>query len=45
MTNAERVAVRKSFYWAFPGYALSYRHLPKARQEAVLDELIRMALR
>jgi AcrR family transcriptional regulator len=33
------------FYWAFLGFALSDQPLPKARQEAVLQELIRMALR
>lgn len=30
-------------YWAFLGFALSDRPLPKARQQAVLDELIRIA--
>jgi AcrR family transcriptional regulator len=30
-------------YWAFLGFALSDQPLPKARQQAVLDELIRMA--
>ena len=33
------------FYWAFLGFALADRPLPKARQDAVLEELIRMALR
>src|SRR3954470_15140882 len=33
------------FYWAFLGYAMSDRPLPKARQQAVLQELLRMALR
>ena len=33
------------FYWAFLGYALSDQPLPKARQDALLAELIRMALR
>ena len=33
------------FYWAFLGYALSDQQLPKARQQAVLQELLRMALR
>jgi AcrR family transcriptional regulator len=32
-------------YWAFIGYALSDRPLPKTQQEAVLDELMGMALR
>jgi AcrR family transcriptional regulator len=30
-------------YWAFLGFALSDQPLPKARQQAVLDELIRIA--
>ncbi|MDI1262790.1 MAG: TetR/AcrR family transcriptional regulator, partial [bacterium] len=30
-------------YWSFLGYALSDQSLPKARQQAVLDELVRMA--
>ena len=30
-------------YWAFLGFALSDQPLPKARQRAVLDELVRMA--
>lgn len=30
-------------YWAFLGYALSDQSLPKARQQTVLDELMRMA--
>jgi AcrR family transcriptional regulator len=33
------------FYWAFLGFALADKPLPKARQHAVLEELIRMALR
>ncbi|HEV7881544.1 TetR/AcrR family transcriptional regulator [Bradyrhizobium sp.] len=33
------------FYWAFLGYALSDQPLPKTRQDAVLQELIRMASR
>ena len=32
-------------YWAFIGYALSDRPLPKARQDLVLEELMRMTLR
>jgi AcrR family transcriptional regulator len=32
-------------YWAFLGFALSDQPLPKARQQAVLDELLRMATR
>jgi AcrR family transcriptional regulator len=30
-------------YWAFLGFALSDQPLPKMRQQAVLDELLRMA--
>jgi AcrR family transcriptional regulator len=30
-------------YWAFLGFALSDQPLPKARQQAVIDELVRMA--
>ncbi len=33
------------FYWAFLGFAQSDQPLPKSRQEAVLEELIRLALR
>ncbi|MFL6789692.1 MAG: TetR/AcrR family transcriptional regulator [Bradyrhizobium sp.] len=32
-------------YWAFLGFARSDQSLPKARQQAVLDELARMATR
>jgi AcrR family transcriptional regulator len=32
-------------YWAFIGHALSDKPLPKPRQEIVLGELVRMALR
>jgi AcrR family transcriptional regulator len=32
-------------YWAFLGYALSDKPLPRARQQAVLEELLRMASR
>ena len=32
-------------YWAFLGFALSDSPLPRARQRAVLDELLRMASR
>jgi len=31
-------------YWAFVGYALSEQTLPKARQQAVVEELLRMAV-
>ena len=30
-------------YWAFLGFALSDQALPKARQQAVVDELVRIA--
>jgi AcrR family transcriptional regulator len=33
------------FYWAFIGFALSDRPLPRARQQAVLEEVLRMASR
>jgi AcrR family transcriptional regulator len=33
------------FYWAFVGFALSDKPLDRARQRAVLDELLRMASR
>jgi hypothetical protein len=32
-------------YWAFLGLALSDKPLPRARQQAVLDELFRIDLR
>jgi AcrR family transcriptional regulator len=32
-------------YWAFLGYALSDQALPKARQQAVLDEMLQLAQR
>jgi AcrR family transcriptional regulator len=31
------------FYWAFLGFALSDQPLPKARQQAAVDELVRMS--
>ena len=33
------------FYWAFLGFALSDKPLPRARQAEVIDELLRMAAR
>jgi AcrR family transcriptional regulator len=33
------------FYWAFLGFALSDGPLPRARQQAVLEEMLRMASR
>jgi hypothetical protein len=32
-------------YWAFVGFALSDKPLPRERQQAVLDELLQIALR
>ena len=32
-------------YWAFVGFALSEQPLPRAKQQAVLDELLRIASR
>jgi AcrR family transcriptional regulator len=32
-------------YWAFVGYALSDQPLPKAKQDAIYDQLVRFALR
>jgi hypothetical protein len=32
-------------YWAFLGFALSENPLPRGRQAAVLDELVRIASR
>jgi AcrR family transcriptional regulator len=42
---AAAAARAQIFYWAFLGFALSDKPLPKARQDAVLAELIRLALR
>ena len=33
------------FYWAFLGFALSDQPLPKARQQAVLEEMLQLARR
>jgi AcrR family transcriptional regulator len=42
--SAEQARVRAQIlYWAFLGFALSDQPLPKARQQAVLDELLRIA--
>jgi AcrR family transcriptional regulator len=41
-TNVAR-ARAQILYWAFLGYALSDKPLPRARQQAVLDELVRIA--
>ena len=43
---AEDVAQARAqiLYWAFVGYALSDKPLPKAKQEVVYDELVRIAL-
>ena len=44
---AEHVAQARAqiLYWAFVGYALSGKPLPRARQAMVLDELLRIASR
>ena len=42
--SAEAARARAQIlYWAFLGFALSDQPLPKARQQAVLDELVRIA--
>jgi hypothetical protein len=43
---AEDVAQARAqiLYWTFVGYALSDKRLPKAKQEAAYDELVRIAL-
>jgi AcrR family transcriptional regulator len=42
--SAEQARARAQIlYWAFLGFALSDQPLPKARQQAVLDELVRMS--
>jgi len=43
---AEDIAQARAqiLYWAFVGYALSDKPLPTVRQQAVLDELLRIAL-
>jgi AcrR family transcriptional regulator len=43
LTNEVARARAEVLYWAFLGFALSDRPLPKARQQAVLNELIRIA--
>src|SRR5258708_8739144 len=41
---AEKARARAQIlYWAFLGFALSDRPLPKARQQAMLDEMLRIA--
>jgi AcrR family transcriptional regulator len=41
---AERARARAQIlYWAFLGFALSDQPLPKSRQQAAIDELLRMA--
>ena len=44
---APRVARSRAhiLYWAFVGFALSDRPLPRERQQAVLDELLQIASR
>ena len=42
--SAEQARARAQIlYWAFLGFALSDQQLPKARQQVVLDELLRIA--
>ena len=43
---AEDVAQARAqiLYWTFVGYALSDKQLPKAKQQAAYDELVRIAL-
>jgi AcrR family transcriptional regulator len=42
--SAETARARAQIlYWAFLGFALSEQPRPKARQQAVIDELVRMA--
>ncbi len=42
--SAETARTRAQIlYWAFLGFALSDQPLPKARQQAVIDELVRMS--
>jgi hypothetical protein len=42
--SAELARVRAQiFYWAFLGFALSDQPLPKTRQQAAVEELVRMA--
>jgi AcrR family transcriptional regulator len=42
--SAETARARAQIlYWAFLGFALSDQPLPKARQQAVIDELVRMS--
>ena len=45
--HAPRVARARAqiLYWAFLGFALSDKPLPRVRQQAVLDELLRIASR
>ena len=45
LSPGEARARAQIFYWAFIGFALSDKPLPRARQQAVLEELLRMAAR
>jgi AcrR family transcriptional regulator len=45
VTGETAPARAQILYWAFLGHALSDRALPKARREAVIDELMRIATR
>jgi hypothetical protein len=44
LTEAAR-ARAQILYWAFLGFALSDRPLPRDQQQAVLEEMLRMASR
>jgi AcrR family transcriptional regulator len=44
LTEEVAAARAQVLYWAFLGFALSDRLLSKARQQAVLDEMLRMAV-
>jgi AcrR family transcriptional regulator len=43
LADAAAQARAQILYWAFVGYALSDRPLPEARQQSMLDELMRIA--
>jgi hypothetical protein len=44
--SAEAARARAQIlYWAFVGFALSDQPLPEGRQQAVLDELLRIVAR
>ncbi|RZN31675.1 TetR/AcrR family transcriptional regulator [Bradyrhizobium sp. Leo121] len=45
LTEGVARARAQILYWAFLGHALTEQPLPKARQQAIVDELLRMAAR